>query len=87
MQKILEKRIGGNSIVIKSARPDKISDRFLDMLNSGGYTTIIGNCISKLNAKKRRVHKDDINRESGVLRTENEGLMEYCLGALGVSDS
>lgn len=36
-------------------------------------------------AMKRRVHKKDIYRESGRLRTENEGLMEDGLGALGVS--
>lgn len=34
---------------------------------------------------KRRVHKNDIYRESGKLRTENESLMEDGLGALGVS--
>ena len=39
-----------------------------------------------VHAKKRRVHKKDIYRESGKLRTENEGLMEDGLGALGVSE-
>ena len=34
---------------------------------------------------KRRVHKRDMYRESGWLRTEHGGLMEDGLGALGVS--
>ncbi len=41
--------------------------------------------VNTEHAKKRRVHKSDIYRESGKLRAENEGLMEDGLGALGVS--
>lgn len=72
-------------IRILAIRFEIFGNVFLTEKRQTGILKIRDFITEQVNARKRRVHKRDIYRESGKLRTENGSLMEDGLGALGVS--